>query len=38
MDFKVAKGDATTFRYRVLLSSRPLDATAMNAEADDFAK
>ena len=38
MDFKVAKGDSTTFRYRVLLSSKPLDATAMNAEADAFAK
>jgi hypothetical protein len=38
MDFKVAKGLSTTFRYRVLLSGKPLDAAAMNAEADAFAK
>ncbi|HTJ30885.1 MAG TPA: DUF6807 family protein, partial [Acidobacteriaceae bacterium] len=38
MDFKIAKGNTATFRYRVLLSSKLLDAAAMNAEADAFAK
>jgi hypothetical protein len=38
MDFKIAKSDSKTFRYRVLLSSKPLNSTVMNAEADAFAK
>src|SRR6202000_2587260 len=31
MDFKIAKGGSTVFRYRVLFSSKPLDAKEMNA-------
>jgi hypothetical protein len=38
MDLKIAKGEAKTFRYRVLVANKGLDAAAMNAEADKFAK
>ena len=38
MDFKVARGDSKIFRYRILLSSKPLKRNAMDAEAHAFAK
>jgi hypothetical protein len=38
LKFSLAKGQKTTFRYRVILFSHATTAAAMNAEADTFAK